>query len=94
MVNTELRGCGNMTDDVDTDAAEKTGPGKFKEEAGAEMLVGSAGAERASRKSEGVENAGTVGRVVSKRPRSRLESCKVIVIKSTVMTNETAFEIT
>lgn len=44
MVNTELKGCGDMTDVVETDVVEtdvveargveKTGPVKFKEEAG------------------------------------------------------------
>lgn len=82
MVNIELKGCGDMTDAVETDVVEtdvveargveKTGPVKFKEEAGVLVLEGLAGApavERASRKREGVENTGTVGKV-SKRSKS------------------------
>lgn len=72
VVNTELRGCGNMTDVVETDSVktgsvEKTGSGKLKAEAVVEDLVGLTGAtviERASGKSEGVENGGTEGGAV------------------------------
>lgn len=76
VVNTELRGCGNMADVVETDTVEtggveKMGPGKIKAEAVIEDLAGLSGApdpERASGRSEDVENAGA--KVMSKRPKS------------------------
>lgn len=84
LVNTEPRGCGNTTDVVETDTVdtgvvEKMGSGKFKAEAGVEDLAGLTGAtvtERASGKSDDVENAGTEGEVVLKKFKSWLESCK------------------
>lgn len=82
-VSTELRGCGRMTVVVGTDAVEtggvqKTGPGKLKPDVVVEVLVELAGAtvvERLSRKSEDVENPGTAGKLVSKRPKVLLEPC-------------------
>ncbi len=67
-----------MTDVVETDSVEnggvgKTGLGKLDAEAVVEDLVELTGAtvtERASGKSEDVENAGTGGEVVSKRSNS------------------------
>lgn len=61
------------TDSVENGAVGKTRPGKFKAEAVVEDLVELSGAtvtERASGKSEDVENAGTGGEVVSKRSKS------------------------
>lgn len=73
VVNTELRGCGNITDVFETDfvetgGMEKTSPGKLNVEAVEEDLVWLTGAviERASGRSEDVEKAGTEDEVVSK----------------------------
>lgn len=59
------------TDTVETGGAEKMGPGKIKADAVIEDLAELSGApdtERASGRSEDVENAGA--KVMSKRPKS------------------------
>lgn len=76
----ERRGCGNIADEFETDAAEtagvaRTGPaGKVKAEVTIEVLTGLAAGttvvEGESRKCENAGNARSVGEVVSERPKS------------------------
>lgn len=70
MVNTELRDCGKAIEVVETDCVKtggvnETGPGKPKAVVGG--LTGATVAERASGKSEGVQNVEPEGEVVPKR---------------------------
>lgn len=81
----ELRGCGNVSEAeleaVETGGVEKTSPEKLEAEAAGVLLLGLNEAftvERTSWKSDGVESAWIVGKLVSKRPKSWLESWNVL----------------
>lgn len=81
MVNIELTDSCDCdvieTDSVETEGVGRTEPGKINAEADVEDLLGLTGttvAERACGKSDGAENAGAGGEVVSKRSKSLLES--------------------